>query len=87
MRPISGYMTRTSTNRYLQASDGVFSKYRGKYLAADDSPAVLEGEWSYTRFVLIEFPTEKDLREWYGSAEYQEILSYRSMGHSAIPCW
>ena len=66
--------------QYLAAVDGVFEKYRGKYLAVDGAPSVLEGDWDYTRFVLIEFPSEKDLRDWYESDDYQDILKFRLKG-------
>jgi uncharacterized protein (DUF1330 family) len=67
-------------SRYLQSADEVFAKYKGRYLAVDENPSVLEGVWNYTKLVLIEFPSEKDLRAWYGSGEYQKILKYRLAG-------
>lgn len=67
-------------DRYLEACDDVFLKYNGKYLAVDKSPEILEGEWQYSRSVIIEFPNESDLKEWYQSKEYQEILKYRLEG-------
>lgn len=43
----------------------------------DDCPVVLEGAWEYTKFVLIEFPSEIAFRAWYESQDYQHILKYR----------
>ena len=62
---------------YLNNCDEIFSKYNGKYLAVDSNPEVLEGEWDYSRSILIEFPSEKDLKEWYNSDAYQRILKHR----------
>ncbi|MDR2713268.1 MAG: DUF1330 domain-containing protein [Clostridiales bacterium] len=62
---------------YLIDVDKVFSKFNGKYLAVDDNPEILEGHWDYSRLVLIEFPDRRSLKDWYYSAEYQEILKYR----------
>lgn len=62
---------------YLDKVDEVFSKFNGKYLAADDNPKIIEGSWDYTRAVLIEFPTKQDFEKWYYSIEYQEILKHR----------
>lgn len=62
---------------YLDRADTIFSKYRGTYLAVDNSPEVLEGAWGRGRSVLIHFDTRKDFDAWYGSEEYQEILKYR----------
>ena len=37
----------------------MFQKFNGKYLKVDNNPVVLEGEWDYSRLILIEFP-DKD---------------------------
>ena len=63
--------------KYLNKVDEVFSKYKGKYLSVDNNPDVIEGEWNYDRFVLIEFPNKLELNKWYNSKEYQNILKYR----------
>ena len=63
--------------KYLDNVDEVFNKYGGKYLAVDDKPKILEGNWSYTRTVLIKFPSKDDFQNWYHSEEYQTILEHR----------
>ncbi len=63
--------------KYLSHTDEVFSKFKGKYLAVDENPEVLEGKWSYSRLVLIEFPDKQALKDWYCSVSYQEILKHR----------
>jgi uncharacterized protein (DUF1330 family) len=55
----------------------VFSKYSGRVLAADPAFSVLDGSANADRVVLIEFPTEADLRAWYESPEYQETVDMR----------
>ncbi len=67
-------------DKYLASVDDVFLKFNGKYLAVDEHPCVLEGEWDYTKAVLIEFPSEKELREWYESEDYQQIVKHRLQG-------
>ena len=62
---------------YIAGADSVFSKYNGKYLAVDNSPQLLEGNWNYTRTVIIEFPNKSDFDAWYSSTEYQSILKHR----------
>jgi uncharacterized protein (DUF1330 family) len=64
-------------DRYLDKFDDIFSKYRGEYLAIDESPTLLEGEWNYTKSVLIKFKSKKDFEDWYYSDDYQKILKYR----------
>lgn len=64
-------------DRYLENFDEIFSLKKGRILAVDDSPTVLEGEWAYTRSVLIRFETREDFEDWYFSKDYQQILKYR----------
>jgi len=63
--------------RYLQSAGEIFSRYKGSYLAVDNKPEVLEGDWTYDRAVLISFDTREDFDAWYHSDEYQEILRHR----------
>lgn len=63
--------------KYLENFDEIFSRYKGKYLAIDESPVILEGNWNYTKSVLVKFNSKQDFEDWYYSAEYQKILKYR----------
>ena len=63
--------------KYLDKAGEVFSRYNGTYLAVDGQPTILEGEWDYTRTVLIEFNSREDFDRWYHSNDYQEILKHR----------
>lgn len=62
---------------YLRGFDQVFRQYKGKVVAVDDHPTVLEGEWPYTRMVIIRFPNEKETLRWYRSPEYQALIKHR----------
>jgi uncharacterized protein (DUF1330 family) len=66
--------------KYIDGVEQVFSKFKGKYLVVDSSPKLLEGEWNYTRNVVIEFPDETEFESWYNSKEYQSILKHRLKG-------
>jgi uncharacterized protein (DUF1330 family) len=63
--------------KYLDKFDDIFSKYKGEYLAIDESPVVLEGAWDYTKSVLVKFDSKKDFEDWYYSSDYQKILKIR----------
>jgi uncharacterized protein (DUF1330 family) len=66
--------------RYSEYEAGfveIFSRYRGQILSVDESPRVLEGDWPFTRTVLIEFPSEADAVAWYESDEYQKLAEHR----------
>lgn len=65
---------------YLDEVDGVFSQFNGTYLSVDPHPEVVEGNWSYSRLVLIQFPDKAALKRWYESDAYQTILKHRLAG-------
>lgn len=66
--------------KYINEAANVFSTYKGKYLVVDNKPRILEGEWNYSRSVVIEFPNENSFNDWYFSKEYQRILKHRLAG-------
>lgn len=63
--------------RYLENFDEIFSRHKGTILAVDETPTILEGEWEYTKTVLISFSTREDFEDWYFSRDYQQIIKYR----------
>lgn len=67
----------TIYQKYIEGADKVFMQYNGRYLAVDNDPVVMEGNWDYTRTVLIEFETKEDFNAWYHSDDYQKILEHR----------
>ena len=64
-------------DKYLEQVDEIFSKYNGEYLSIDESPALLEGDWNYSKFVLIKFNSKQDFKDWYYSNDYQKVLKHR----------
>jgi len=63
--------------KYIDSAGDIFKKYKGEYLAVDNNPQLLEGDWNYTRTVLIKFESFSDFDAWYNSADYQKILKHR----------
>ncbi|TLH63223.1 DUF1330 domain-containing protein [Mycolicibacterium aubagnense] len=63
---------------------GVFAKYSGTILAADEAPTVIEGDWDRQKVVLMSFPDEQLFREWANSPEYQEISVDWRAGSDAV---
>jgi uncharacterized protein (DUF1330 family) len=61
----------------------VFAPYGGKLLSVEEEPEVIEGEWGYTRTVLLEFPSEAQAHAWYSSADYQAIAQHRRAASTA----
>jgi len=63
--------------RYGQGWMEIFSQYDGQILAATESPTVIEGDWPYTRTVLLSFPSVDAMNRWYRSPEYQVLVRHR----------
>lgn len=63
--------------KYLDRAGEIFARYNGRYLAVDNEPELLEGDWNYQRAVLICFDSREDFKAWYDSEKYQDILKYR----------
>jgi uncharacterized protein (DUF1330 family) len=55
----------------------IFVNYGGAMLSVDEAPRVLEGEWSFTRTVLIGFESVTGAELWFFSPEYQNLARHR----------
>jgi uncharacterized protein (DUF1330 family) len=75
---------RATYDRYQQRFMGVLKKFKGRLLAADERPQVVEGKWDREKVVLLEFPDECAFREWAESPEYLEIARDRKAGSDAV---
>ncbi len=68
---------RAGYGTYEQGFMEIFARHRGKLLAVDEAPTVLEGDWPWTRTVLLEFPDQAALQAWYESDDYQALARHR----------
>ncbi|HUJ82424.1 MAG TPA: DUF1330 domain-containing protein [Candidatus Acidoferrales bacterium] len=75
---------RTAYNRYQSRFMSVMNLYKGRVLAADEHPQVVEGQWDREKLVLLSFPDEAAFREWADSPDYQEIAKDRKAGSTAV---
>jgi len=64
-------------DRYLDGFDAVWESYEGVVVLVDEAPTVLEGEWPYSRLVMLRFPDEAALRRWYDSDGYRALRAIR----------
>jgi uncharacterized protein (DUF1330 family) len=55
----------------------IFAAHRGRLLAVDEQPEVLEGAWNCTRTVVAEFPDREAALAWYRSDDYQALARHR----------
>jgi uncharacterized protein (DUF1330 family) len=63
---------------YRQLAQDAIAHHGGKYLARGGETAVLEGNWSPDRIVLLEFPTLDAARAFYHSPEYGAAKAARA---------
>ena len=68
---------RSEYDKYAAGFLEVFARFNGELLVVSETPEVVEGDWPYTRTVVIRFPSADDARRWYQSAEYQAIAQHR----------
>ncbi|CAN7772192.1 DUF1330 domain-containing protein [Variovorax sp. LjRoot290] len=62
---------------YMTRVRPVLDKYGAVFLIGQDNPTTLEGDRPMTRAVLVEFESPERAREFYQSADYQEVIGYR----------
>lgn len=63
--------------KYEQGFMEIFVPFGGKLLAVDEAPTTLEGQWSWTRTVVIEFGDAESARAWFDSDAYQALAAHR----------
>jgi uncharacterized protein (DUF1330 family) len=68
---------RSTYANYESGFMAVLENYDAKVLSVDESPLVLEGQWTFTRTVIVEFSDTDELQRWYNSDGYQAILTHR----------
>jgi uncharacterized protein (DUF1330 family) len=75
---------RAAYQRYQERFMSVMARFKGRLLAADESPVVVEGAWDREKVVLLSFPDEAAFWEWAESPDYLEIAKDRKAGSAAI---
>jgi uncharacterized protein (DUF1330 family) len=68
---------REEYNKYVAGFRAMFADYRGEVLVADEAPQVIEGEWPWTKTVVIRFDDEAEAKRWYHSPQYQAAAKFR----------
>jgi uncharacterized protein (DUF1330 family) len=63
--------------RYKEMAQKTVAQYGGRYLVRGGQMKVLEGSWTPTRIVILEFPSYQKAHEWWHSAEYAPAKELR----------
>jgi uncharacterized protein (DUF1330 family) len=64
-------------DKYLAGFDEVFNRFKGEVLAVDDQVTILEGNWPYSRTVVLGFADKSEALNWYHSTGYQKLAKHR----------
>lgn len=62
---------------YLERIDATLEPFGGRFLVHGGKVEVVEGAWG-PDVIVIEFPDRAQVRAWYDSPEYQQILGLRT---------
>jgi uncharacterized protein (DUF1330 family) len=68
---------RTAYEKYIAGFRAIFERYKGELLVVEEKATVLEGDWPFTRTVIIRFPDEAEAKRWYDSEDYQNLAKIR----------
>ncbi len=75
---------REGYRRYEAGFMEIFSRHKGRMVSVSDNATVIEGDYPFTRTVVVEFPDPAAARAWYDDPDYQKLMRYRlaaSTGH------
>jgi len=78
------FTDRPAYDRYQAAFMGVFRRFHGRLLAADERPTPLEGDAGYEKIVLMSFPDEAEARRFIDDPDYREISKDRRAGAETV---
>jgi len=62
---------------YKRLAPPAIEKYGGRYIARGGESIALEGDWSPSRLVIIEFESVEKAKAWYDSPEYRAAREVR----------
>jgi uncharacterized protein (DUF1330 family) len=63
--------------QYRKQVPDTLARHGGRYLVRGGQHEKLEGAWTPSRLVVLEFPTREQARRWYESEEYREPKALR----------
>ena len=70
--------------RYQAAFPPVFARFDGAVLIADEAPLVLEGQWPFSKIVILRFPDEAEALRFANDPDYTAIARDRKAGADGV---
>jgi uncharacterized protein (DUF1330 family) len=62
---------------YKKLAPAAVELYGGKYIARGGKTETLEGDWSPSRLVILQFENSEQAKQWLNSEEYREARGMR----------
>ena len=62
---------------YKKLAPAAVELYGGKYIARGGKTETLEGDWSPSRLVILQFENSEQAKKWLNSEEYREARAMR----------
>ena len=62
---------------YIEKVTPLVKKFRGEYIVRSGKYEVVQGEWKFTRNVIIKFPSYQNALDFYKSSEYKPVKKIR----------
>ena len=62
---------------YLAKVTDIVKKFDGEFLVRGGEFEHVEGEWKYSRNIIVKFPSYERALEWYNSEEYKPVRQIR----------
>lgn len=78
------FADRSAYDRYQARFMDVFRKFRGRLLAADEHPTLLEGSSDREKIVLMSFPDADEARAFMSDSAYLAISKDRHAGADTV---
>ena len=64
-------------DEYKKLASAAVELYGGKYIARGGKTETLEGDWTPTRLVILQFEDSEQAKKWLNSPEYSEAKKMR----------
>tara|TARA_Y100001970_G_scaffold288394_1_gene415564 strand:- start:1660 stop:1947 length:288 start_codon:yes stop_codon:yes gene_type:complete len=62
---------------YVSKVKPIAEKFGGEYIVRGGEYKIMEGKWTYSRTVVIKFPSYDKALNWYNSEEYKPVKKIR----------
>jgi uncharacterized protein (DUF1330 family) len=68
---------KTDYSKYIEKVRPMVERHGGRYLARGGKITPVTGGWNPERIILIEFPSARNVEQWWNSPEYKAIAGLR----------